>query len=229
MGQLATADTWFRTCRTSSFCTVAWQLARFQLTRCIARSLGDSWASCLYMTGHCNLYCTSAYGARPILISRASSFALGYGFVFTIRHRSQSYDLSASIYIKSARAHRAGCWVPRQVSETRSASAVNGSQLCRWLCSLLSVAWHLRHRMFAPSPTRPSSEAPVAYICGEGTNVESLACQPCEHRSIDCIAFSFLLHSNVISLYYGCNKVVISWLPWIQLFWVCAYATCVCA
>ena len=35
----------FRTCRTSSFCTAAWQLARFQLTRRIARSLGDSWAS----------------------------------------------------------------------------------------------------------------------------------------------------------------------------------------
>ena len=34
----------FRTIRTSSFCTVAWQLARFQLTRRIARSLGDSWA-----------------------------------------------------------------------------------------------------------------------------------------------------------------------------------------
>jgi len=37
----------FRTCRTSSFCTDAWQLARFQLTRRIARSLGDSWASCI--------------------------------------------------------------------------------------------------------------------------------------------------------------------------------------
>jgi len=36
----------FRTCRTSSFCTIAWHLARFQLTRCIARSLGDSGASC---------------------------------------------------------------------------------------------------------------------------------------------------------------------------------------
>jgi len=33
----------FRTCRTSSFSTVAWQLARFQLTRRIARSL-LSWA-----------------------------------------------------------------------------------------------------------------------------------------------------------------------------------------
>jgi len=38
-----------RTCRISSFCTVAWQLARFQLTRRIARSLGDSWASCVYI------------------------------------------------------------------------------------------------------------------------------------------------------------------------------------
>jgi len=34
-----------RTCRISSFCTVAWQLARLLLTRRIARSLGDSWAS----------------------------------------------------------------------------------------------------------------------------------------------------------------------------------------
>jgi len=47
--QLHTIDL-ARTCRrpTSIFCTVAWQLARFQLTRCIARSLGDSWASCNY-------------------------------------------------------------------------------------------------------------------------------------------------------------------------------------
>ena len=36
----------FKTCRTSSFCTVAWQLTRFQLTRRIARYLADSWASC---------------------------------------------------------------------------------------------------------------------------------------------------------------------------------------
>ena len=36
----------FRNCRTSCFCTVAWQLARFQLTLRIARYLGDSWASC---------------------------------------------------------------------------------------------------------------------------------------------------------------------------------------
>ena len=37
----------FRTYRTSSFCTVAWQLARFQLTQRIALSLCDSSASCL--------------------------------------------------------------------------------------------------------------------------------------------------------------------------------------
>ena len=34
-----------RACRISSFCTVAWQLARLLLTRRIPRSLGDSWAS----------------------------------------------------------------------------------------------------------------------------------------------------------------------------------------
>jgi len=39
--QLHTIDL-VRTCRISSFCTVAWQLARFQLIRRIARSLGDS-------------------------------------------------------------------------------------------------------------------------------------------------------------------------------------------
>jgi len=44
--QLHTIDL-VRSCRISSVCTVAWQLARFQLTRRIARSLGDSWASCL--------------------------------------------------------------------------------------------------------------------------------------------------------------------------------------
>jgi len=37
----------FRSCRTRSFWTVAWQLARFQLTRRIVLSLGDGWASCL--------------------------------------------------------------------------------------------------------------------------------------------------------------------------------------
>jgi len=39
--QLHTIDL-VRTCRISSFCTVAWQLAGFQLTRRIARSIGDS-------------------------------------------------------------------------------------------------------------------------------------------------------------------------------------------
>ena len=43
----------FRTCRTSSFCTVAWQLARFQLIRRITQSLSDSWASCFNLSGTC--------------------------------------------------------------------------------------------------------------------------------------------------------------------------------
>ena len=43
--QLHTIDL-VKTCRISSFCTVASQLAKFQFTRRIARSLGDSWASC---------------------------------------------------------------------------------------------------------------------------------------------------------------------------------------
>jgi len=38
-----------------SFCSVAWQLARFQLTRRIARSLGDSWASCCSVTSYSHL------------------------------------------------------------------------------------------------------------------------------------------------------------------------------
>ena len=43
--QLHTIDL-VRTCCISSFCTVVWQLAKFQLTWRIVQSLGDSWASC---------------------------------------------------------------------------------------------------------------------------------------------------------------------------------------
>ena len=54
--QLHTIDL-VRTCRLSSFCIVAWQSARFQLTRRIARSLCDSWASCtvVYLSLKCFL------------------------------------------------------------------------------------------------------------------------------------------------------------------------------
>jgi len=45
-----------RTCRISSFCTVAWQLARLLLTIRIARSLGDSWASCYTDLSPCIRY-----------------------------------------------------------------------------------------------------------------------------------------------------------------------------
>ena len=47
--QLHTIDL-VKTCRTSSFYTVAWQLTSFQLTRRIARSLGDSWGSCVIIS-----------------------------------------------------------------------------------------------------------------------------------------------------------------------------------
>ena len=56
----------FRTCRTRSFCTVAWQLARFILTRRIARSLGDSWASCLHPDLDYFQNLTSSYLAKGI-------------------------------------------------------------------------------------------------------------------------------------------------------------------
>ena len=51
---------------------------------------------------------------------------------------------------------------------SRSATAVNSSRmLSRWLCSLLSVAWH-RHRRIAPSRTCTSPKAAVAYVCWGG-------------------------------------------------------------
>ena len=53
-----------RTCRIGSFCTVAWQLARFQLTRRIVRSLGDSWASCFSVFWRCWL--GGRKGIRPV-------------------------------------------------------------------------------------------------------------------------------------------------------------------
>jgi len=61
----------FRTCRTSSFCTVAWQLARYQLTQRIARSLGNSWASCSFAYRLGQAYLTSFY--RAMLCIRGTS------------------------------------------------------------------------------------------------------------------------------------------------------------
>ena len=73
--QLHTIDL-VRTCRISSFCTVVWQLARFQLARRIARSLGDSWASC--STARCCAYLTKSklrisYFCDEILLAPAGA------------------------------------------------------------------------------------------------------------------------------------------------------------
>jgi len=82
MGQLVTADTWFRTCRTSSFCTVVWQLASFQLTRHIVRSIGDSWASCSGIQTDC-LWKTICVLERHLLIS-------------VMQNQHSSYSMSSS-------------------------------------------------------------------------------------------------------------------------------------
>jgi len=67
-----------RTSRISSFCTVAWQMARFQLTRRIARSLGDSWASCMFCKADVDqrefLFLSSF--SRAILCIRGTSHGL---------------------------------------------------------------------------------------------------------------------------------------------------------
>ena len=58
----------FRTCHTSSFWTVAWQLARFQLTRRIAWSLGDSWTSC-YISAESTVSCKKIVKPSYLYIS----------------------------------------------------------------------------------------------------------------------------------------------------------------
>ena len=62
-----------RTCRISSFCTVPWQLARFQLTRRIARSLGDSWASCSFWM---SMRHAGDVGGSPDRVSRKCSLLI---------------------------------------------------------------------------------------------------------------------------------------------------------
>ena len=77
---LATANTWFRTCRrpASSFCTVAWQLARFQLTRRIPRPLGDSRVSCLHMWRFCISRKNSLWYCTQVWLCVVCSDAVGH-------------------------------------------------------------------------------------------------------------------------------------------------------
>jgi len=74
--QLHTIDL-VRTCCINSFCTVAWQLARFQLTRRIARSLGDSWASCSNVSTFVRAYDAPSNSPRAAPEANAASERFG--------------------------------------------------------------------------------------------------------------------------------------------------------
>jgi len=103
----------------SSFCTVAWQMARFQLTRRIARSLGDSWASCSIQ--ELCLYRTGNVSQRPCLFVRRS-------------HRSVQLD-SRSVCNFIAPSHRVASVTPSYM-----ACRTSLAKLCFWiqlLCSIL--------------------------------------------------------------------------------------------
>ena len=86
--QLHTIDL-VSTCRISSFCTVAWQLARFQLTRRIARSLGDSWASCFVLP---EALCYKLYvGLWVAAVMRANDHITGATYRITVAHAKVPY------------------------------------------------------------------------------------------------------------------------------------------
>ena len=105
----------FRTCRTSSFCTVAWQLARFQLTRRIARSVGDSWASC-----YIQIQCLRCYWMAVCCkqINTALSWLVGRSVTALVRRsgavrvvglfrRVQPYRPAGVVCRRAADRHRA--------------------------------------------------------------------------------------------------------------------------
>ena len=118
--QLYTIDL-VRTCRISSFCTVAWQLARFQLTRRITRSLGDSWASWL-LSCHLILVCTvmkwvmllCCRSLRQLCVQRTSD-------ILTVHRRHQPAGdalIAACRCLYETKPHR---WITRgQVSMSES-------------------------------------------------------------------------------------------------------------
>ena len=144
---------------------------------------------------------TSAYGARPVLISRASRSAVAsFSQLDADRkvrpkriylNRLQQLEkygdnvrrtVPCTVPIRSA---AKSCLLVRPRLETGQGAGRLDSylRLARlpqltahsWLADS-AVAWHLSHRRFAPSHTRPSPKAAVAYVCGEGANVESRRC-----------------------------------------------------
>jgi len=83
----------FRTCHTSSLCTVAWQLARFQLTRRIALSLGDIWASC-YSVYDWHWICC-AFGVTSCGLILHLRFCWKYISVFVAVFLAHSYSMAS--------------------------------------------------------------------------------------------------------------------------------------
>ena len=105
--QLHTIDL-VTTCRISSFCTVAWQLARFQLTRRIARSHGDSWASCTGQMSFMSLsqQCQCLYLFVPIFASQCLTMS---SVVWQWRYHSSRVVSASDCGVRGSR-FESRCW-----------------------------------------------------------------------------------------------------------------------
>jgi len=97
-----------RTCRISSFCTVAWQLARFQLTRRIARSLGDSWASCVSSLCHCLIFALLRYSRVYSKNSHLRFIKLFRGLVLHVRRWKFMFQWTFNVILKVC--WNSQCW-----------------------------------------------------------------------------------------------------------------------
>ena len=150
----------FRTCRTSCFCTVAWQLARCQLTRRIARSLADSWASYTFLV--------PAYpgspGQRAVKVKRLCACVLWCGVVWCVswlERRVSSPNLTRSSAIaggpRDASCRLKSCQLPRwlgllrrlQSVQNAAALLVTGARRCDHITPVLRQLHWLPVRQYS--------------------------------------------------------------------------------